>query len=285
MNLPPVSIPDLALPFAMPHMVHPFFVHFAIALPVVILLFELVNLLLKRRAVGVSSFLLLVLMVVVYVGAYLAGVTDGKEAAKVLSPEAKEALNVHKQLGIYLVYGSLVVVLFKLISVMVKKIAARLVFLVVLIVFILIAFSEGKKGGELVYRYGANVQAVAHTTAQEAPPASEPKTQKAPVPETTHAQSSESKHETPTPSKAVEEVKPDVQKASGEAKETAGQAVEETHEMTAKAKAAIQDAAEAVKTKVPEATDPIKESVQEVVKPTPKTSVKKITPVETIPAG
>ena len=269
MNLPPLSIPDLTLPFVVPSMVHPLFVHFAIALPVVILLFELVNLLLKRRAVGVSSFLLLLLMVVVYAGAYLTGVTDGKEAAKVLSPEAKEVLSAHKQLGVYLVYGSLVVLMFKLISAAVKKIAARLVFLLILIVFILMAFNEGKKGGELVYKYGANVQAVTRTA----------------VPATPQTQESKTQSETPAPSKATEEVKHEAEKATADAQKVTEEVVEKTKETTEKAKESIHDAAKTVKEKATEATEKAKDAVQKAVKPAPEAPVEKITPVETVPAG
>ena len=277
MNLPPLSIPDLTLPFVVPSMVHPLFVHFAIALPVVILLFELVNLLLKRRAVGVSSFLLLLLMVVVYVGAYLTGITDGKEAAKVLSPEAKEVLNAHKQLGVYLVYGSLVVLLFKLISATVKKIAARLVFLLILIVFILMAFSEGKKGGELVYKYGANVQAVTRMAAAKTP--------QAPGQEAPKTQESKTQSETPAPSKVVEEVKHEAEKATADAQKVTEEVVEKTKETTEKAKESIQDAAKTVKEKATEATEKAKDAVQKAVKPAPEAPVEKITPLETVPAG
>ena len=288
MNLPPLSIPDFSLPFAIPHMVHPIFVHFAIALPVVILLFELVNLLLKRRAVGVSSFLLLLLMIIVYAGAYLAGVTDGKEAAKVLSPEAKEVLTAHKQLGIYLVYGSLVVLLFKLISVAVKKVAARLVFLVILILFILAAFNEGQKGGELVYKYGANVQAV-RTAAPETPQTTDQKTQKAPESETAPKEEAEVKSEAAAPSKAVEEVKPEVKKATAEVKDAAEKAADTVKaagtKTIDKAKEVTKKAVETVKEKAADVVEKAKEAVEKVVEPAHEAPVKHIVPVETVPAG
>ena len=296
MNLPPLSIPDIPLPFAVPHMVHPLFVHFAIALPVVILLFELVNVLLKRRAVGVSSFLLLLLMVVVYAGAYLTGVTDGKEAAKVLSPEAKEVLNAHKQLGIYLVYGSLVVLLFKLISSVVNKLPARLVFLLILILFILMAFSEGKKGGELVYKYGANVQAVTHAAVPETSQTTDQKVEKTSAHEAAQKEEPKAKSETPAPSKTVEEVKHKAEKVTAEVKEATEEAIKSTKnaasktvekptEIAEKAKEAIHDAAATVKEKAAEVTDKVRDSVKKAVKPDAETPVKKITPVETIPAG
>jgi len=237
---------------------------------------------LKRRAVGVSSFLLLLLMIIVYAGAYLTGLTDGKEAAKVLSPEAKEVLTAHKQLGIYLVYGSLVVLLFKLISAAVKKVAARLVFLVILILFTLAAFNEGKKGGELVYKYGANVQAV-RMTAPETPQATDQKTQKASESVAAPKEEAEVKSEAAVPSKATEEVKHEAKKTTTEVKDAAEKAAET--ETIEKAKEVTKKAVETVKEKAVEAVEKAKETVKEVVKPASETPVKKITPVETIPAG
>ena len=147
-----VSIPDIALPFEIPHMIHPLFVHFAIALPVILLILELINLVAKRRLLTGINFFFMLLIVVVFAGAYLSGVTDAKDINL-------EAIEAHKQLGVYLVYGSLVVLFFKLISMVIDKIQIKIFFYLALIAFIATSFIEGKRGGELVYKYGVNVQA------------------------------------------------------------------------------------------------------------------------------
>ncbi len=252
MNLPPLSIPDFPLPFIVPHMVHPLFVHFAIALPVVIVLFELINLATRRRSIGVMSFVLMVLLVLVYFGAYLTGVTDGQEAKKLLNPEARQILSAHKQLGVYLIYGSLVVLLFKLISIAVSRFAARLLFLLVLIGFVLIAFSEGKKGGELVYTYGANVKGVSRAAAPSKTPASA--------------------------RTAADSLKEETRKAETSVKEAVSKAAEKTEET-------VQKAAETVKEKAAETTDKVKDAVEKAVEPAHEKPAEKIVPVETVPAG
>ncbi len=160
MNLPPLSIPNIQLPIEIPHMLHPLFVHFAIALPIVVLLLEVINLFSKKRTVGVLSFVFMVFISVVFLAAYLTGSTDGKAAIDALSPQAKETLLAHKQLGIYLVYASGVLMLFKLFSVLIRKVVFRVLFFLVLILFVAAIFNEGKKGGELVYQYGVNVKSV-----------------------------------------------------------------------------------------------------------------------------
>ena len=160
MTLPPLSIPNIPLPFEIPGMMHPLLAHFAIVLPVVVLLLELINLFTKKRTVGVLSFFFMVLAVIVFFVAYLTGTTDGKMAKEFLSPEAKDALIAHKQLGIYLVYASGLVLLFKLFSILIRKTVIKILFFLVLLVFVVSIFNEGKKGGELVYQYGVNVKSV-----------------------------------------------------------------------------------------------------------------------------
>jgi len=141
-------------------MMHPLFVHFTVALPVLILLIELVNLFTKKRTLGVLSFFLMLLVAGVFLAAYLAGITDGKAAKAFLSPEAKEMLTSHKELGIYLVYSAGILLLFKLFSVLIRKTAIRVLFFLVLILFAIAVLNEGKKGGALVYQYGVNVKSV-----------------------------------------------------------------------------------------------------------------------------
>jgi uncharacterized membrane protein len=141
-------------------MIHPVFAHFAIALPVIVLILELINLFAKKRTIGVLSFFFMVVIAMVFLSAYLTGGTDGKMAKEFLSPEAREALMGHKQLGIYLVYSSGILMLFKLFSVLIRKTAIKVLFFLVLIVFTAAVFNEGKKGGELVYQYGVNVKSV-----------------------------------------------------------------------------------------------------------------------------
>ncbi|BDY12444.1 DUF2231 domain-containing protein [Hydrogenimonas cancrithermarum] len=159
MSLPAIDIP-VQLPFEVPLLVHPIFVHFAIAIPIIVLLIELVNIKAKKPAVSITSLFLLTLLIIVYIGAFFAGKADGSEAFALLTPEAKEELKFHKLLGTYLVYGTLILFLLKALAMLVKKSWARDFFLVFLVVFIGVMFKQGKDGGELVYEYGVNVKAV-----------------------------------------------------------------------------------------------------------------------------
>ena len=162
MTLPalPFKIPEIPLPFDIPALMHPPVAHFIIALPVIILLLEIVNLIVKKRAIGVTSFFLLILTVVAAIAAFYTGSADGKAAWDILTQDGQSAVKAHKLFGTYLMLASVVVVLFKLLSSLVQRGLMKAVYLLVLIVFVAGILKQGKEGGELVYTHGANVKIV-----------------------------------------------------------------------------------------------------------------------------
>jgi len=64
----PVEIPSVVTD-AVPHMFHPILVHFAIVLPLIVVILELVNVIMKRRSLTVSIYLLFILGMIVFAGA------------------------------------------------------------------------------------------------------------------------------------------------------------------------------------------------------------------------
>lgn len=165
MQLPEISIP-LTLPFEVPVMLHPAVVHFALALPIVVLLLELSNLVFKRRALSVASLGFLVLALAFYLASYYTGKADGSEAFDLLGEAARSELKAHRLLGTYLVYALLIPLAFKLLAMLLAQKWARGALIVTLVMFISFAFKQGYDGGELVYKYGVNVTPV--TEAREA---------------------------------------------------------------------------------------------------------------------
>ena len=159
MQIPDIAIP-LTLPFGVPTMLHPAVVHFAMVLPVVVLLLELANLAVKRRALSVASLGLLLLAALCYLGAYFTGKADGGEAFALLDAETQAALKTHRLLGTYLTYGLLIPIVFKLTAMLLRQKWARGLLIVSLVMFISFVFKQGYDGGTLVYGYGVNVKAV-----------------------------------------------------------------------------------------------------------------------------
>ncbi len=156
MNLPLISLP-IQVPETLPLLLHPAVVHFAVVLPLVILIIELINLFTKRKSLTISVYALFVLLMVVYVAAYMTGVTDGREAGPLLNNEGAAELKEHKLLGIYLIYFALLPVVLKVMSIFVNKGWSRALYSLALVALVAFTFYQGKEGGELVYQHGANV--------------------------------------------------------------------------------------------------------------------------------
>ncbi len=159
MSLPNLTIP-IELPIDIPLLLHPAVVHFVVAIPIIVILLEFINLFFRKRALSVFSLFLILIAVVAIAGAYFTGVTDGKEAFSALSTAGQAELKEHKALGIYIVYGSLVLLVLKLLFMLFSGFIARLFFIFILIGFSAVILKQGYDGGELVYKYGANNKAI-----------------------------------------------------------------------------------------------------------------------------
>jgi len=173
MALPALSIPQFPLPFHISADIHPCVIHLAVALPVVIVLMELVNLVIKKRTLGVFSFVLMILLALVLFGAYLTGSVDAEHAKSALTGEAKTLFEAHKLQGIYLVYGAAVLVVIKLLSVLIRKTPMRVIFLIFLLAFTALTVNTAKKGKQLVFDYGINVKTVSTAPAVASTPVAE----------------------------------------------------------------------------------------------------------------
>ena len=158
MNLPTLPLP-IPISEAIPVLAHPAAVHFAVVLPLVILILELINLITKRKSLTITVYVLFVMLAGVFLAAYATGVTDGKEGGLLLSDDGLAHLKEHKNLGTYLLYLSALPILLKLLTLAVKKPWAKIVYLLSFIAIIALTVYQAKEGGELVYKYGLNVEA------------------------------------------------------------------------------------------------------------------------------
>lgn len=156
MNLPQITIP-VNIPFDIPTMLHQPLVHFAIAIPILVLLVEIVNLFLNNTTLKVTTSIFLLLLVGILFGAYLTGTTDGKHAID-NGFNAISDLKEHKLYGIYLFYTSIFVLLIKLLSLAINKVGFKIFYILILIAFNAGILYQGKLGGELVFEHAANVQ-------------------------------------------------------------------------------------------------------------------------------
>jgi uncharacterized membrane protein len=156
MNLPDISIPDIPIieSISFANFSHPLAVHFAIALPLVIVLLEFINLFARRKLLGSVSFIFMILFSITVFGAYITGVTDSKLLMDSVSEEILPIYQQHRVDGIYLVYGSIVLIAIKLLSVVVRKMGVRILFILFLLVYGAILLNVALRGTDLIYKYG-----------------------------------------------------------------------------------------------------------------------------------
>ncbi|WP_456382314.1 DUF2231 domain-containing protein [Hydrogenimonas sp.] len=267
MNLPPIDIP-VQLPFEVPLLVHPIFVHFAIAIPVIVFLLEVANIKARNRAVSVTSLFLMTLALLVYAGAFFSGKADGSHAYDALSAAAQEELGFHKLLGTYLVYAMGILFVLKLLAMLVKKPWARDFFIAMLLVFIGVTFKQAKDGGELVYEYGVNVAAVqAGTEAHEAAaPAAEKQEAVEEGGEATapaaEAPAEEKSEPAATEPAGHEEAAPAEESGAHEAAPAAESVEEAAHEATDTVEKKAEEATEAAQEAVHEAEEAVHEATE-----------------------
>lgn len=158
-----MTLPVIPLPFPVPEVIpvllHPAVVHFVVVLPIVILTLELINFITKRKSLTITVYILFLLLAGFYLAAFATGVIDGKNGGLLMSDEGLAHLKVHKQIGIYLLYLSLLPILLKLFTLAVKKPWAKIIYMLSFVGIIALTLFQAKEGGELVYKYGLNVEA------------------------------------------------------------------------------------------------------------------------------
>jgi len=159
MKLPEIIVPQIELAFEIPLLAHSCIVHFLIALPIIILILELLNLMMKKKAVGGVSFFLLILTVIVAMGAYFSLLVDAKESSLALSKVGQALLNEHSLLGTYLMLGSMIVFVLKLFA-FTGKTFFKLLYVLGLIALVVGVLEYAKEAKTLVYEHGMNVAEV-----------------------------------------------------------------------------------------------------------------------------
>ncbi len=139
-------------------MPHPAIVHFALVLPAMALLFQLLSLG-NRHSSGyrsASNFLFFFGAIAVILAA-LTGRLAGPDVAPLLKGEGRELFNEHMEIGYILATFYLVLLFLKIISIFVKSPIFRGLMALLMLAGVTGLFIQAQHGGELVYKYAAGV--------------------------------------------------------------------------------------------------------------------------------
>jgi len=160
MNLPQISLPHIPIGIDIPHLIHPCIIHMVIALPIIILILEIINLFTKRKIVGVVSFFFISLLLFISLIAYLSGSADAKFAHDSLSSPVWNLIETHRLLAVYIIYITAILLIFKLLSGIFRNTAMKILMFFTLFILIIAIANSAKRGKSLVYDYGVNVKCV-----------------------------------------------------------------------------------------------------------------------------
>jgi uncharacterized membrane protein len=135
-------------------MIHPATAHFAMVLPVVATLLGMAYLISKEEIMSKIAARATLAAALAMIAAWYTGTQAGPEIFNFLSPEGKEELLEHKELGTYLAIAMALIALIQIAGCKMRKFGLELLAIILLTGAMLTTFLQGKDGGEIVYNYG-----------------------------------------------------------------------------------------------------------------------------------
>ncbi len=139
-------------------MPHPAVVHFALVLPVLALLFQVMALSTKNDSYRRASNYMFFFGAIAVFMATLTGRLAGPDVAPLLSGEGKGLFKEHMEIGYKLAVFYLLLVVLKIISIFAKNRIFRAIMAILMVAGVAGLFIQAQHGGELVYKYAAGVE-------------------------------------------------------------------------------------------------------------------------------
>lgn len=159
-------LPDINLPFldsitSIPLHLHSSAIHFVIALPIILLLLEISNMVFKRKAIDFVNITLISLLFISLLGAYLTGTIDSQSTLLLGNRDVSNAITEHKVIGVYMfLFGMSFIVIFKVIAFIANKTLYSILYILMIVLFIFVGFIESQSGAKLIDKFGVNVSKV-----------------------------------------------------------------------------------------------------------------------------
>lgn len=139
-------------------MLHPATVHFAMVLPLVASVFGVIYLFTKTESMSKLSSRTTLIAALAVIGVWYTGTQAGPLIFDFLSPDGKEELLEHKQLGGYLAIAMAIIAVLKFLGCKLKKFGVEALAVILLLGATGAMFIQGKDGGEIVYEHGQPFQ-------------------------------------------------------------------------------------------------------------------------------
>lgn len=142
------------------NLLHPPFVHFVVALPIVALFSQFTYMVTKDKSYSKAALRIIAFSFLTSIFAVLGGINDAQiviENNNILQ-EGLAFLDSHKIAGFIVVFALLITTLTKWFAISKNSSLLETVSLILIIITLAGALYQGRSGGELVYKYSAGIE-------------------------------------------------------------------------------------------------------------------------------
>jgi len=139
-------------------LLHPPLVHFAIVLPLVALFFQIAYSVSNNYLYSQWASRILVVAAVFMLAAWYTGGAEGQDVYPFLSEEGQATLKQHKNIGFYLMLGTIILAVIKFVACKARNVVLETIVLIGLLAASSALAYQGLIGGDVVYKYGGGVE-------------------------------------------------------------------------------------------------------------------------------
>ncbi|PLY10255.1 MAG: hypothetical protein C0628_09905 [Sulfurimonas sp.] len=141
------------------NILHPPFVHFVVALPVIALFSQFTFFITKDKAYSKAAFRIVGFAMLASFLAIISGIEDAQKimANKNIIQEGVSSLNSHKIFGFIVVATLIATSIVKWLAISKDSLLYENVSLVLIVVLLIVSLYQGRSGGILVYKYSAGI--------------------------------------------------------------------------------------------------------------------------------
>lgn len=142
------------------NLLHPPFVHFVVALPVVALFSQFTYMVTKDKSYSKAALRIIAFSFLTSILAILGGINDAQRVIENnnILQEGLEFLNSHKIAGFIVVFILLATTLTKWFAISKDSSMLENISLILIMITLAGALYQGRSGGELVYKYSAGIE-------------------------------------------------------------------------------------------------------------------------------
>ena len=141
------------------NLLHPPFVHFVVALPVVALFSQFTYMVTKDKSYSKAALRIIAFSFLTSIFAILGGINDAQKIIENhnLLQEGVDFLSTHKTFGFVVVVTLLVTTVTKWFAISKDSAYLENISLILIIISLVVALYQGRSGGELVYKHSVGI--------------------------------------------------------------------------------------------------------------------------------